>query len=75
MRCSTGRVSSSGLFCVRPTKVKARKSFLFTEGSLKVRNKEYLVDLVVTLHTAKDLRYDNDIHNDKDNKSQLYSNP
>ena len=31
------------------TKVKARKSFLFTEGYLKVENKEHLFDFVVTL--------------------------
>ena len=30
--------------------VKASKSFLFTEGSLKVENKENLVDFVVTLY-------------------------
>ena len=34
-RCSTTRGSNTGLFRVDPTKVKARKSFLFTEGSLK----------------------------------------
>ena len=32
-RSSTGRVSSNRLSLVGPTKVKARKSFLFTEGS------------------------------------------
>ena len=32
-----------------PTKVKARKSFLFTEDSLKVQNKEHLIGFVVTL--------------------------
>ena len=31
------------------TKVNACKSSLFTEGSLKVENKEHLVDFVVTL--------------------------
>ena len=39
----------SGLSLVGPTKVKARKSFLFTKGSLKVENKEHLMDFVVTL--------------------------
>ena len=35
-RCSTGRGSDSGLSLGDPTWVKARKSFLFTEGILKV---------------------------------------
>ena len=39
-RCSTARGSSSGLSLGGPTKVKASKSFLFTEGSLKVENNE-----------------------------------
>ena len=39
-RCSTARGSSSGLSLGGPTKVKAHKFFLFTEGSLKVENKE-----------------------------------
>ena len=30
--------------------VKAHESFLFSEGSLKVENKEHLVDFVVTLY-------------------------
>ena len=34
---------------VGPTKVKDHKSFKFTEGSLKVENKEHLVDFIVTL--------------------------
>ena len=33
LRCSTARGSSTRLSLVGPTKVKARKSFLFTEGS------------------------------------------
>ena len=37
-RCSTARGSSTGLSLVGPTKVKARKSFIFPEGSLKVEN-------------------------------------
>ena len=41
-RCSTARGSSSGLSLGGPTKVKASKSFLFTEGSLKVEDKESL---------------------------------
>ena len=43
LRCSTARRSSNGLFLVGPTKVKACKSFLFNEGSLKVENKEHLL--------------------------------
>ena len=38
-RCSTARGSISGLFLLGPTKVKAHKSFIFTEGSPKVENK------------------------------------
>ena len=34
--------SSTRLSLVGPTKVKARKSFLFTKGSLKVENNESL---------------------------------
>ena len=37
-RCSTARGSGSGLSMGGPTKVKAFKSFLFTDGSLKVGN-------------------------------------
>ena len=47
-RCSTARGSSTGLSLVGPTIVKACKSFLFTEGSLKVENKKHLLDFVVT---------------------------
>ena len=39
LRCSTARGSNTGLFQVGPTKVKARKSFLLIEGSLKVEHK------------------------------------
>ena len=46
-RCSTARGPSTGLSLVDPTKFKARKSFLFPEGSLKVKNKEHLVDFFV----------------------------
>ena len=35
-RCSAARRSGSGLYLGGPTKVNARKSFLFAEGSLKV---------------------------------------
>ena len=35
-RCFTAKGSSTGLSLVGPTKVKACKSFLFTEGSLKL---------------------------------------
>ena len=51
-RCSTARGSSTGLSFVGPTKVKAHKSFLFTEGSLKVENKGNLYDFVTTLYTC-----------------------
>ena len=37
--CSTARGSGSGLSLGGPTKVNARKSFLFTGGSLKVEIK------------------------------------
>ena len=49
-RCSTARGSSSGLSLGGPSKVKARKSFLFPEGFLGVENKEHLFDFNVTLH-------------------------
>ena len=49
LRCSTARGSSFGLSVGGPTKVKACKSFLFTESSPKVENKEQLIDFVVTL--------------------------
>ena len=39
LRSSTARGSSTRLSLVGPTKVKACKFFLFTEGSLKVENK------------------------------------
>ena len=48
--CSTARGSSAGLSLVGPTKVNSCKSFLFTQGSLKIENKEHLVDFVVTLY-------------------------
>ena len=52
-RCITARGSISGLSLGGPTKVKARESFLFTEGSLKVENKEHLFDFIVTLLSSK----------------------
>ena len=55
-RCSTARGSSSGFSLVGPTKVKARKSFLFTEGFLKVENNKSLRlrrSLVKLLELAK----------------------
>ena len=42
LRCSTARGSSSGLSLRGPTKVKAPKCFLFTEGSLIVENNKLL---------------------------------
>ena len=38
-KCCTARVSNAGLYRIGPTKVKASKSFLFTEGSLEVKIK------------------------------------
>ena len=49
-RCSTARGSSTGWSQVGPTKVKARKSFLFIEGSPEVENKIHLFDFVVTVY-------------------------
>ena len=49
MRCTTARGSSTGFSLVGPTNVKACKSYLFTEGSPEVENKEHLFDFVVTL--------------------------
>ena len=37
-RCGTAKGSSTRLFRVGPIKVKACKSFLFTDGPLKVEN-------------------------------------
>ena len=45
LKCCTARGPSSEL-SLGPNKVKARKSFLFTEGFLKVENKEHLVELM-----------------------------
>ena len=55
LRCSTARGSISGLFLGGPTKFKACKSFIFTEGSLKVENKEHLFVFVVTLNVLNHL--------------------
>ena len=50
IKCNmSSRLSAYKLSLVGPTKVKAPKSFLFTEGSLKVENKEHFFDFVVTL--------------------------
>ena len=48
LRCRTARGYGSKLSLGGPTKVKPRKSFLFTEGSIK-DDKEHLIDFVVTL--------------------------
>ena len=48
-RPSTARGSSTRLSLVGPTKVEACESFLFTEGSPEVENKEHLFDFVDTL--------------------------
>ena len=50
LRCVTAWGSVTGLSQVGLTKVKARKPFQFTESSLRVWNKEHLVDFVVTLY-------------------------
>ena len=39
LRCGTARVSSIGFSSVSPTKVEARKSFLFTESFLELKIK------------------------------------
>ena len=55
-RCCTAKGSKTGLSLVGPTKVKARKSFLFTEGFLKVENNKSLRlrrSLVKLLELAK----------------------
>ena len=48
-RCSTARGSSTGLSLVGPTKVKVRKSFLLAEVPIKLKNKDHLLDFVVTV--------------------------
>ena len=48
-RCGTARGSSSGLSLGDLTKVKAHKSFIFTESWLKFENNEHLIDFVVRL--------------------------
>ena len=45
-----------GLIPAYPWDVKARKSFLLTEGSFKVENKEHLFDFVLTLFIISYLR-------------------
>ena len=49
-RCGTARGSNSWLSLGGLHKGKAGKSFLFTEGSLRVENKEHLFDNIVTLY-------------------------
>ena len=56
-KCSTARGSSTELSLVGPTKAKACKSFLFTECSLKVENKEHLINFVVTLNFAQVIKH------------------
>ena len=51
-RSWTSGGSKTGLSLVDPTNFYARKFFLFTEGFLKVKNKEHLVDFVVTLYST-----------------------
>ena len=48
MRCSAAKGSSSGISLGGPTKVKPGKSFLFTEGSLTVENKEHSMNSLST---------------------------
>ena len=50
---STARGPSTGLLLVGPAKVKARESFLFTEGSHEVGNNKHLFDFVVTLYVVE----------------------
>ena len=45
-RCNTARGSSLVLTLSGPAKVKARKSFLFTEGSLKLKIKKTFLILL-----------------------------
>ena len=61
--CSTARGSITGLSLVGPTKVKARKPFLFTKSYLKVENKEYLVDFFVTFYFTS--LFSNALHSSK----------
>ena len=44
-----------------PTKVEARKSYLFTEGSLKVENNEHLFEFVVYFQKFEDDKIINQI--------------
>ena len=47
-RCCAARPSHNGFNLVGPTKVKARKSFLFTEKFPKIESKEHLLYFVIT---------------------------
>ena len=53
-RCNTARGYCSGLSLGSPTKVEARKSYLLTEGSLKVENNEHLFEFVVYFQEFED---------------------
>ena len=52
-RCSTARGSSNGLSIVGPTKVQARKSFLFTEVSPEVENKIWFLKFHLNLRCCE----------------------
>ena len=55
-RCSTAKGSETGLSLVGPTKVKPRKSFLLTEGSLKkVPLRLKIVTCLILFHTLFNL--------------------
>ena len=57
LRCSTAWGSGSELSLGGPTKVKARKSFPFTEGSLKVEIKNTCLILLSHSLTDEKLPY------------------
>ena len=71
LRCGTARGSGFRLSLGGPTKVKARKSFLFTEGLHKVENKKHLVDFVVTHYYSL---YSNALRSSKVSKFTFTSN-
>ena len=50
-RCCTGRRSGTGFSRVSPPNFEACKSFLFTEKFPCFKNKEDLVDFVITLYS------------------------
>ena len=47
-RCCTAKGFNTGFSLVGPTKVKAHKSFLFTEKFPCIEDKEHLLDFVIT---------------------------